>query len=256
MFRDINKVWMERNYLTEAAGGKILNAAGVTVFGYTFNPPTTGRFLLSEVNAAYVFQTSAVALELVSDSASDADAGTGARLVAVTGLDTNYVEVTQLVVPDGVTPVAIPGTFRHVNMVTVLDSGSNFTNVGALTVRTVAGSVLQSFVSATASIPGSSHQALYTVPAGKQFIIHNFFSSGAVITNAAAGARLLPFVRFSGGTFFYGLPQHLTSNAPTMITLPVPFVIPEKTSIGVNIDLVSTANAGIAFGCTGILRSV
>lgn len=55
----------------------------------------------------YQTPTTATALEFVSDDAGDNAAGLGAREVTVVGLDAGWNEVSQTVVTDGLTPVAL-----------------------------------------------------------------------------------------------------------------------------------------------------
>ncbi len=252
MFRDTNFDEMQRTYENEAAAGKIANAVAVTVFANVISVAAATPMLAWELQIPYVFQTAAVAMELVSSSASDAAAGTGARSVVVTTLDTNYNEVVSVVTPNGTTPVAIPGTHRHHNNSIVVASGSTFSNVGNITIRTVSGAVAQGYIAAGI---GVSRQGLYTVPAGKIFMSKNFFFAHAVIGVTTGGVQFKPFLRFQNGTIFQGIWQNLNSNQIVPITLPVPFTITEKTTFGYNLDLATTSTGTFALGTTGILRN-
>jgi len=252
MFRDANFNGMERNYQMEAATGKITGARANTIFGNVVNVAAATAMLAWEQQIPYVFQTSAVALELVSDSASDAAAGTGAKLVAVTTLDANCNEVVSLVVPNGTTPVALPGTYLHHNMAIVLDSGSNFTNVGNITIRTVSGAVAQGFIAAGV---GVSRQGLFTVPAGMEYAVNNFYFVHSVIGVTTGGVRMKPFLRFPNGTIFQGIWQNVNSNQVNVITLPTPFVAAEKITLGYNLDNATTSTGLFDIGVTGVLRT-
>ena len=94
----------ERDWYTEVAKGNVpghslVHKFGATDAGTTMAPVTVSGF--------YRVPTAATALEFVSDDANDDAAGTGAREVTVVGLDENWAEVTQTVVTDGLTPVAL-----------------------------------------------------------------------------------------------------------------------------------------------------
>jgi hypothetical protein len=252
MFRDANFDEMQREYDIEVAAGKIANASAVTVYANVINVAAATPMLAWELQIPYVFQTAAVAMELVSSSASDAAAGTGARSVVVTTLDGNYNQVVSVITPTGTTPVPIPGTHLHHNSSIVIDSGSNFTNVGNITIRKVSGAVAQGYIAAGIGI---SRQGLYTVPAGKIFMSKNFFFCHAVIGVTTGGVQFKPFLRFPNGTIFQGIWQNLNSNGIVPITLPVPFTVPEKTTFGYNLDLATTSTGTFAFGTTGVLRN-
>lgn len=74
--------------------------------------------------------TSAGATTLVSDSASDAAAGTGARTILVSGLDANYFKKSETVTLNGLTPVTCVNNYLRINQLFMLSAGSNQTNVG------------------------------------------------------------------------------------------------------------------------------
>lgn len=146
----------------------------------------------------YAFQTSAVAMEVVSDSVSDSADGTGLRTASVTYLDASLAEHVQQATLNGTTPVALPTNCYRVNTLRGLTAGGNGTNVGTVTVRTVAGAVPQ------AQIPpgyGRSQTCVYTVPAGyTAWLLDGFFSLSDV-QNASAFAALQVVTRNAGGVW-------------------------------------------------------
>lgn len=241
------------NYQMEVSAGKVANAAALTVFANVINVAAATPMLAWELQIPYVFQTSAVAMELVSSSANDTAAGTGARAIAVSTLDGSGAEVTTVVVPNGTTPVAIPGTHQFHNNSLVTDAGSNFTNVGNITIRVVAGAVAQGYIAAGI---GVSRQGLYTVPAGKIFLGQNFSYEHAVIGITTGGVLFKPFLRLPNGVIFQGIWQNVNSNGVNNTTLPIPFAIGSGLSFGYNLDLATTATGTFAFGTTGVLRRV
>ena len=81
-----------------------------------------------------VWPTSAATLSVVSNSADDAAAGTGARTVVVIGMDASYLEKSEVVALNGLTPVSTVGTFLRVQTVTTVTVGSTGSNVGTITI--------------------------------------------------------------------------------------------------------------------------
>lgn len=239
-------------YAIEVASGKVSEAVSQTMFGYATGLPLVTTLLLWQLLTDYTFLTSAQSLEIVSDNANDTAAGTGARTVLVQTLDANYAKVNTVVTLNGATPVALPGTHLFFNDAILLTSGSGHVNAGNLTIRVAGGGTNQGYMAAGF---GHALNGLFTVPAGKIWVVQNFFAASALIGNAAAGCRLLAGFRDSAGSLVFGLPQHLTSNGPTMVTLPVPFAVPEKTTFFAKVDNASTVGVSASFGCTGILRA-
>lgn len=119
-----------------------------------------------EVGGAYTgFPDSALeTIAVLSSSASDTSAGTGARQVQVSGLDGNYNQVNETITLNGTTPVNSVTQFRRVHTATVIAAGSGGVNVGTITVRhtTTTANVFLSIA------PGrnQSNCSAYTVPAG------------------------------------------------------------------------------------------
>lgn len=114
----------------------------------------------------YTFLSSEQTLEVVSDSAQDAAAGTGARTVRVDLLDASYAPFSVNVSMNGTTPVAVSGgTYLRVNDMRITGVvGSSDSNVGNITLRVAGGGQTISYMLAG---KGRSQQAVYTVPAGR-----------------------------------------------------------------------------------------
>lgn len=177
---------------------------------------------------AYPFQSSAVALEIVSASANDTAAGTGARTVAIRGLGADYVTVDQVAVLNGTTPVALSTPLMRVNDARVVTAGSGGENAGNLTIRLAAAGVSQGIILATRN---RMQQTIYTVPAHRIFQITDVAYSvvSAVSQNTIAVFRRK--VRAPGGVFYPGLEQSISDVASLIVNLVSPIYVPEKTDI-------------------------
>lgn len=82
------------DFLQAVAYGQVPGYRRVTALGN--NPDVDSGTVPEDIWAgggAYPWMTGATALEIVSSSANDAAAGTGARTVTINGLDINYAEV-------------------------------------------------------------------------------------------------------------------------------------------------------------------
>ncbi len=85
--------------------------------------------------AAYPFPAAAAATTIISDSATDAAAGTGARTVIVYGTNAAGLHIQETVTMNGTDPVTLVNQFFRVYRATVLTAGTNTTNAGIVVVR-------------------------------------------------------------------------------------------------------------------------
>lgn len=76
--------------------------------------------------------TSATTLGIASTSVNDTSAGTGARTLLITGLNSNYDEIQEVVTLNGQTEVNTTASFLRVNGANVLTTGSVGFNQGTI----------------------------------------------------------------------------------------------------------------------------
>jgi hypothetical protein len=160
-----------------AAGFGLLSPGIRRVVGLGNNPDVDTGTVPEDIwtgGGLYPFMTVATSLEIVSDSASDAAAGTGARTILLSGLDANYVEQSSILTLNGLTAVAVPIQYFRINQIMVLSAGSNETNVGLITVRDAGAGTTRGLIMIGTGI---SRQAVYTVPAGHTLSIHSILAS-------------------------------------------------------------------------------
>jgi hypothetical protein len=136
-------------------------------FKFGFNPDVDDSLeTVWSKGGLYVYLSSATALYVSSSSTNDTIDGTGARTVKVSGLDSNYDEVSVTVDMDGQSGVSL-GTFIRVNRIEVLTAGSGGANAGNLHVGSEASPTIGVPATTYAYVTAGDNQtlmALWTVP--------------------------------------------------------------------------------------------
>lgn len=129
-------------YKYKVALGNVTDATTWNKFGYNDDIDTaSGEEVIASFGGTFNIMTSADTLDVVSSSAQDGVAGTGALTILITGIDSGSVAQTEIVTMNGTTPVTTSNTWLGVNRVVVLSSGSNDANVGTITLDDTAGTV-------------------------------------------------------------------------------------------------------------------
>jgi len=103
------------------------------------------------------------AIEIVSSSADDTAAGTGARTVEIHYLDVNGVEQELNITLNGTTPVSLGTVCHYVNFTHVSSVGSNLIAAGTINIRNVA---TPTTIYSTVTVGNTDMTSLFTVPAG------------------------------------------------------------------------------------------
>ena len=174
-----NNVNRELPYLIDVAAGNIAGTSNVSKFGYN---PAVGSVSYESVwegSNAYPWQTVADQLEVLSASANDTSAGTGARTVELQGLDSNWDILTETVTMNGTTAVTTTGSFLRIFRARVVTAGTSLRNEGTITIRDQDTSTTRALITdGTTSGMGQTLMAVYTVPAGKTaYLVNLNFSS-------------------------------------------------------------------------------
>lgn len=147
-------------------------AATITVLGRRASFTSTSVSQdVSEVTAAQALAANPIMtgtedLEVVSSSANDAAAGTGARALRITYIRaSDGTQATADVVPNGTTPVLLPTSVKAsaIQWMEVTSVGSNAVSAGIITCRVAGGGTGHEQISAGGNLSMSSR---YTVPAG------------------------------------------------------------------------------------------
>lgn len=218
-----------------------LGIAQINLIGYNPSVSTTASTIWSGGATSYVQLTSGAAMQVVSASAADAAAGTGARTVLIEGLDANYLPFSEIVTMNGTTPVSLANTsVIAVNKTTVLTAGSGLVNAGKIDVRVISGAAVKSSIQAVAESRGESADFVYTIPANRQGVLkrlrtYAFTNTGSIsvivqtetsagiIQVKAVGQKSLQVAGFNDGYIEFDFGSGL--------------VIPEKTLVTARVDV-------------------
>ena len=169
VLRPPSLVDLSEDFLIEVQKGNVRGHSIIHKFG-SLNVGT----VLTPVCVSGFYRTPTVdtALELVSDDATDNSAGIGAREVTIVGLDDTWNEVTQTVVPNGVTPVALSTNLIRLYRMFVSSSGTypgvtTGSHAGNLTIQESGGGIVWSAIPNVPLPLGQSKIGFYTISIGK-----------------------------------------------------------------------------------------
>lgn len=186
------------------------------------------------------FPAAASVVTLSSSSALDTAAGTGARVVLVSGLDAAYNPVDCTVVLNGQTPVSSTVSFLRIFNLTVLSAGSGGYNAGDIYAGTGA---------VTAGVPAvvlmrirptnnASQSAAYTVPAGYTAFLVDVFASAM---ESSINKSTVFYLRVSKeGSPFVRTGNVVTAGNSSVLAFVLLRSFPEKTDIDATLDTTDT----------------
>lgn len=234
-----------------AAGFNLLpGVTRVTALGNNPNVTSPPEDIWSG-GGVYPWMTASTALEIVSSSANDAAAGTGARTVLILGLDINYVEVSQTVTLDGTLAVALPSNLFRIQSALIASAGTGKVNAGTLTVRDAGAGTTRAVIQLGY---GVTKQSAYTVPAGYTVqVISQFFG----FNETAGGNKFARFATFTQSpNGFYRLPLELAvGDEPPYRHDGIPGItLAEKTDFALRCTAVSTAGINLTAAWLGLRR--
>lgn len=174
-------------------------------------------------------------VNFVSADAADAAAGTGVRTISVTGLDSNYDEITETVTMNGVTPVATANGYWIIHRLIALTAGSGGTNAGIIT-GTSAAAGTPVLISMLAGM-GQSQFGLYQVPRNKTLLILKMGASSTTTGTVNVAIFAKPF----GGVF--NLKRNYSVNSTGSSSVQHEFTPPLKFTEKTIVKLTGTASS-------------
>ena len=170
------------------------------IFAYGATPATAGTFRTVWENMAtteYVFPSSALTMQLVSTAAGDTAS------ITITGLDANYLIISETLVLNGTTNVPTTKQYLRINSMAV-SSGSATNPSGVVTLSnggTVYAQINTAVYNGVTSSIGQTQMAVFTVPAGYTFYGYRYgayssfngntanYTTYRAVTNSSAGVQ-------------------------------------------------------------------
>lgn len=119
-----------------ASAGLIPNIRRYRRFGVNndIDTATTPEELWDEVGGPFTFPTVADTVEVSSSSANDTAAGTGTRVLKITGLNANYEEIEENIIMNGTTAVTSSNEYLILHSCFGISAGSSELNEGLITI--------------------------------------------------------------------------------------------------------------------------
>ena len=242
----ITRVGTYEPFELQVSRGQIMGHSTVIVFGYNPDVDTSEESIWPD-GGVVPHPTVASVLKISSSSADDTSAGTGARTVAIFGLDANYNVVSESVILDGQTPVNTGNSYLYVNQFYVTSVGSGGVNAGNInagtgTVTSGVPAVLYDIIATGYNNRTTAH---YCVPAGYT----GYLTTGIVTTGQASGSTsVTAFLKQHGtdGIVRVGAVSTL-NNGSVQYDFTYPYIVPEKNCIGATAIGSSANNAASAY---------
>ena len=184
----------------QVARGQITNHSEQNVFAYGTTPATAGTFRTVWENMAtteYVFPSSALTMQLVSTAVGDTAS------ITITGLDANYLIISETLVLNGTTNVPTTKQYFRINNI-VVSAGSATNPIGVISLSnsgTIYAQINTGVFNGTTSSIGQTQMSVFTVPAGYTFYGYRYgayssfngnsanYTTYRALTNSSAGVQ-------------------------------------------------------------------
>lgn len=213
--------------------------SNVVKFGYNLDVDSGAEETIWPMGGTWSPTSGAETVEIVSSSSNDTNSsGTGARLVAVFGLDTDYNEVSELTLAlNGTTAITTTNQYRYINRIAVALSGSSNYNEGVITATQQTSGAVLAQIPAQTSI---TQQAVYTVPAGHSAYLQGILFNGVKSTGGSVPLITYKVYSYNEASATSYLVQETIEDASAgnTIFIPYPFanLTAEKNTIYVNAE--------------------
>ncbi|KKN11233.1 hypothetical protein LCGC14_1028640 [marine sediment metagenome] len=160
-----------RDFFIESTKGNIIGQETGNKFGQNLVVGTTEEDIQSQ-GGTLIFLQSAELITLVSDNAADTLLGANATSVEIFGLDSNFVEISEIVNLSGTTNVNTTQEFIRINRMIVNEVGNySSSNIGTIIGTSALSGTVQIEIPAG---EGQSKTTHFTVPAGQNLIVTSF----------------------------------------------------------------------------------
>ena len=227
--RSITQVGTSEPFELQVARGQIPGHSIRNLFGT--NPAIGTTFRTPwENNTALPFLGAEPLLSLVSTNVADT-----AVSILVSGVDANYVAVSEVVALNGTTPVSTTKKFFRINDL-ITTAGNAVGDVTASYNSVVYAKIIATY--------GKNQAAVFTVPAGHSFYLGRIDAFTATANNDTKIMTFRNRVTYSDGRVFNVAQTNFVERMD--IARVLPFKIPEKATIEFQAKMSSqTADVGI-----------
>lgn len=170
-------------------------------------------------------------------------ASTGAALIHIFGLDSNYNSLDEFVVLNGQNAVNTTGTYIRMHRAIIITAGSTGANEGGVYVGTgaVAGGVPANVYTHIQTGKNQTLQAFFTIPAGKSGYVTRWYMSVGTGKELDALLQFRPF-----GEVFQVKQEFSIVQNTRELDFPVPLRVEERTDIRAFGNLTSTPAVSVA----------
>jgi len=245
-YSSVTRVGAYEPFDLQVARGQVDGHTAIQLFGYSTTVGSTAFGPLWEgltlSGGAYAYPSSAAALVLVSDSASD----TSALSVRIEGLDANYAPLTETIAMNGTSNVTTTNSFLRINLMTT----TNGLNVGSITAKISS----TTYAKINAGI-GQTQMSLYTVPKGYTFYLSyiqadasiGFTSSNYMIFAEYNKFNIANTVQENGYNYTVNGNTTLLSQSPFVQIFNISYTVPVGHPGGTDIQFQIKSNTGGPF---------
>ncbi len=195
------------------------------------------------------FASSAELVTVVSSSANDAAAGTGARTVTIYGLDSNWIEQSETITLNGVSLVDSVNSYLRVFKMEVATVGSGGVNAGAISIAQKVTTANIFLVVAAGLNKEMSSQ--YTIPANRRGFLKRMYARVRKNTDSAIDGCII--YRTNNGPIKQIMPFSCNSDMPFNHEFDGGTVFEPKTDVIIRATSVSADNTEVVAGYELIL---
>jgi hypothetical protein len=242
----ITRVGTYEPFELQVARGQITMHSAINVFGYNPDVDTSEESIWPD-GGTIPHPTVASVLKISSTSANDTSAGTGARTIAIFGLDANYNEISESVLLDGQNSVNTGNSYLYINGFYVTTAGSGGVNAGNINAGTgvVTAGVPAVLYDIIATGYNNRTTAHYCVPAGYT----GYLTTGLVTTGQVTGSTsVTAFLKQHGPDDILRVGAVSTlNNGSVQYDFTYPYIIPEKNCVGATAIGSSANNSASAY---------
>lgn len=218
--RSISQVGTSEPFELQVARGQIPGHRAIFRTAYSKQLESNQDYMIWNLARGYTFPSSASTMTLSSDSGSDVGVA-----VLVIGLDADYVEIQEVVVLNGQSPISTTNSYLRINDILVV-SGDAVGNIYIGT-GTVSGGVPDNLYNFIFASDNASMTAVYTVPAG-----HSLYIKGGSISGFTQNTNKSITVDFYvSNSVQYRVASIISVSGYQHYPYDPPNRIPEKTDI-------------------------